>query len=88
MKGYLCLTSLPAWWARVEKEEKQFYKEVAKERMEKKRKETKNAEKSKEKENVIIKFFPDCNTSPGGTLELTKKKYLIKANVRTLNLLK
>ena len=39
--------------ARVEKEEKQFYKEVVKERIEKKRKETKNAEKKKEKENFL-----------------------------------
>ena len=53
MKVYICLTSLPAWWARVEKEEKQFYKEVEKGRMEKKKKETKNAEKKKEKENFI-----------------------------------
>ena len=61
----------------MEKEEKQFYKEVEKERMEKKRKETKNAEKKKEKENFIKKFFPDCNSSPGRTFELTKKKLTI-----------
>ena len=54
----------------MEKEEKQFYKEVEKEWMEKKRKETKNAEKKKENENFIKKFFPDC--------ELTTKKLTIK----------
>ena len=45
--------------------------------MEKRRKETKNAEKKKEKENFIKKIFPDCNSSPGGTFELKKKKLTI-----------
>ena len=32
-KGHLCLTSLPAWWSRVEREERQFLKEVEKEKV-------------------------------------------------------
>ena len=65
LKGYLCLTSLPAWWTRVERQEKQFFF--------RKRKEAKNAEK----DNFVRKFFPDCNSSPGGTFDLTKKKLTI-----------
>ena len=64
LKGYLCLTSLPAWWTRVEREEKQFFKLVEQERIERKRKEDKNAEKRNEKENFVRKFFPDSNSSP------------------------
>ena len=44
-KGYLCLTSLPAWWIGVVREERQFYKEVEEERMERKKKEKMNEKK-------------------------------------------
>ena len=66
----ICLTSLSAWWHRVEKEERKFWREVCKENEsrceEKKRKE----KKRKDKSAFISKFFPACSNSPGGTLKL------------------
>jgi hypothetical protein len=37
-KGYVCLTTLPSWWSRVEKEERNFLKEMGKEKIERDRK--------------------------------------------------
>ena len=42
--------------------------------MERKRKEVRNAAKKKEKENFVRKFFPDYNSSQGGTFGRTMKK--------------
>ena len=64
-KGYLCLTSLPAGWTRVERKERQFHKEVGKEIMERQKR-----EKMNEKEMFIKKFFPESNSYPGGTFSL------------------
>ena len=54
----------------MEREERQFYKEVEKERVERQKKEEQNKFRHNEKENSIRKFFPESNSSPGGTFRL------------------
>ena len=66
----LCLTSLAAWWHRVEKEERKFFREVTKESQSKYEDKLKKEKKQREKENFIKKFFPEYSSSPGGTQRL------------------
>ena len=70
----ICLTSLNAWWTRVEKEERKFYREVLKETTKREEEIEKKSKKiedvRKKKETFIRKFFPNCKNSPGGTQKL------------------
>jgi hypothetical protein len=72
-EGY-CLTSFTAWWKRVEKEERKFYREVDKENDIRDRKKHEKEKKNREKEMFLKKFFPEINNSPGGTLNLKKSR--------------
>ena len=73
----ICLTSLNAWWTRVEKEERKFYREVLKEENEKKFKKIEDVRKKKE--NFVRKFFPNYKNSPGGTQKLISAKNIDSA---------
>ena len=66
----ICLTSLSAWWLRVEKEERKFWREVCKENVSRCEERKRREKKRKEKSAFIEKFFPACSNSPGGTLTL------------------
>ena len=66
----LCLTSLAAWWHRVEKDERKFLREVDREFQSKCEEKVRMEKKRKEKETFIKKFFPTCSNSPGGTQRL------------------
>jgi hypothetical protein len=88
LKG-ICLTSYPAWWNRIEKEERQFHHEVEKERVEREKKKENRECKKKEKETFIKKFFPTCTNSPGGTQKLVnnnKNSIISKRSVGKLEL--
>ena len=54
----------------MEKVERRFEKEVAKEMKERNIRKADRDRKKKEKENFVKKFFPNSNNSPGGTLRL------------------
>ena len=60
------LTSYPAWWKRVEREETKFYKEVRKEEEIRRKKGEENRRKEEGKKDFVRKFFPNCENSPGG----------------------
>ena len=79
-RGYLCLTSLPAWWSRVEKEERHFLNEIGKKKIER---EKRDREKEK-KENFVKKFFPESNSSPGGTFRICRIKSITPAKKRSV----
>ena len=70
----LCLTSLPAWWQRVEKEGRQFLREVKRECTTRMLKVEERSKKQQEKTNFIKRFFPTSTNSPGGTLHLVPVK--------------
>ena len=70
MGNTICLTSYTAWWSRVEKDERRFYREVEKENVKREEKMKELKEKRKGKENFVRKFFPTCESSPGGTQRL------------------
>jgi hypothetical protein len=70
----LCLTSLPAWWQRVEKEGRQFLREVKRECTARMLKVEERSKKQQEKTNFIKRFFPTSTNSPGGTLHLVPVK--------------
>jgi hypothetical protein len=57
----ICLTSYSAWWNRMEKEERKFYREVEKEASKRKEEEMKKRQKKEEtnrkKEEFLKKFF-------------------------------
>ena len=72
-EGY-CLTSFSAWWKRVEKEERKFYREVEKDNDIRNRKTQEKERRNKEKEMFLKKFFPGIHNSPKGTLNLQKPK--------------
>ena len=68
--GY-CLTSLAAWWTRVEREEVKFMKGVVRENMIRDKKMIENVKVREKKENFVKKFFPTCANSPGGRQYIT-----------------
>ena len=68
--GY-CLTSLAAWWTRVEREEVKFMKGVVRENMIRDKKRIENVKVREKKENFVKKFFPTCANSPGGRQYIT-----------------
>ena len=70
MGNTICLTSYTAWWSRVEKDERRFYREVEKENVKREEKIKEMKEKRKGRENFVRKFFPTCESSPGGTQRL------------------
>ena len=78
----ICLTSYTAWWRRVEKEEKKFYREIEKENIRREEKMKELKEKRKGKEDFIRKFFPTCESSPGGTQIIVMRKPLDVSPVR------
>jgi hypothetical protein len=65
-----CLTSYTAWWRRIEKEERNFDKEVRKNNLERRKKDEEKEERRKVKEAFVRKFFPASCNSPGGTLKI------------------
>ena len=84
----ICLTSLNAWWKRVEKEERKFYREVLKETSKREEENEKKSKKiedvRKKKENFVRKFFPNCKNSPGGTQKLISAKNIDYARRRDM----
>ena len=70
----ICLTSYTAWWYRIEKEERKFYKEVEKDNMRREEMKKRLEEKREKKESFVKKFFPTCESSPGGTQRLVNIK--------------
>jgi hypothetical protein len=69
----MCLTKYSAWWSRIEKEETKFYREVEKERKSREKENERKELKRKEKEKFLRKFYPTCDSSPGGTERLLGK---------------
>jgi hypothetical protein len=65
----LCLA---AWWQKVERDERNFFRKVENEEKSSMEEKIKSNKKKNDQEKFISKFFPACNSSPGGTLRQVK----------------
>jgi hypothetical protein len=58
----------------MEKDERKFYREVEKDNIRREEMKKKLEKKKEKKESFVRKFFPTCESSPGGTQKLFNEK--------------